>query len=122
MNMLDLELLLNYTASTYATFSNDPLLRDFWRHTVPSMGLQCDYVMRSVLALSALHLAAHRPAKREFYVSTGLRYHEVASRKAMEMLGSVTEESAENLFIFSILTICVGKGEPVRSRPQHILS
>ena len=107
--MLDLELLLNYTTSTYSTFSNDRLVQDFWRHTVPDMGLQCDFVMRCVLALSALHIASYRPDRREFYISTALRHHQLASRKAMFLLGHVTEETAENLFIFSILTICVGK-------------
>lgn len=109
LNMLDLELLLNYTTSTYSTFSNDRLVHDFWRRTVPDMGLQCDFVMRCVLALSALHIASYRPDKREFYISTALRHHQLASRKAMLLLGHVTEDTAENLFIFSILTICVGK-------------
>lgn len=86
------------------------------------MGLQCDFVMRSVLSLSALHLAFYRPERREFYVSTGLRYHQLASRKAMHLLGHVTEESAENLFVFSILTICVGKRTDFDSRAPSSLN
>lgn len=108
LNMLDLELLLNYTTSTYTTFSNERILQDLWKYTVPSMGVRCGFVMRSILAISALHISFHRPEKRDFYVSTALRYHQIASREAMQLLGHVTEESAENLFIFSALTIIVG--------------
>ncbi|SPO04364.1 related to C6 transcription factor [Cephalotrichum gorgonifer] len=112
MNLLDLELLLNYANVTFATFSHDRILQDFWKHVVPRMGLQCDFVMRSVLAISALHIAFHRPEKREFYISTALRYHQLASRKAMHLLGNVTQESADELFVFSVLTICVALGSP----------
>lgn len=106
---MDLELLHNYTIATYATLSNDLLLRQLWKVTVPQMGLSCDYVMRSVLAVSALHMAFHRPDKREFYISRALLYHQLASRKAMSLMAKVRSETAENLYLFSILTIYVGE-------------
>lgn len=109
LGMLDLELMHNYTVTTYATLSSDPLIRQLWKVTVPRIGLGCDYVMRSVLAVSALHIAFHRPDARDRFISKALLHHQLASRKAMRLMATVTPETAENLYLFSVLTIYVGE-------------
>ncbi|KAL1901312.1 hypothetical protein Cpir12675_000545 [Ceratocystis pirilliformis] len=89
LNLVDLELLHNFTTSTYATLSSDPSVRNVWRITVARFGVQCEYVMRSILAVSALHIAHHKPQKRDFYFSRALAYHQLASRAATPLMTSL---------------------------------
>ena len=103
--MTDLELMHNFTTFTCVTFSSDAILRNLWRVTVVQVALECDYVMRCLLGMSALHLAYHRPDRRDYYVARALQYHQIASRSAMALMTDVKEENAENLYLFSVLTI-----------------
>ncbi|KAK1769385.1 hypothetical protein QBC33DRAFT_533237 [Phialemonium atrogriseum] len=114
LNVLDLELMHNFSTSTYATLSNDTLLRDMWRVSAVQLALNCDYVLRCVLAVSALHLARHRPDKRDYYTSHALLHHQIASRAAMAELSNVTRENVRPLQMFSILTIIFALGSPRR--------
>ncbi|RMJ07678.1 hypothetical protein BHE90_001103 [Fusarium euwallaceae] len=107
LNMLDLRLMHNFTNSTYTTFSRHQSIRSFWKGPLVAMALQCDYLMRALLATSALHMAHNRPDEKEFYVSTALTYHRAASREAVVLLADIKKESAEELFMFSILTIVI---------------
>lgn len=106
--MIDLELMHNYSVATYATLSNNHMLRELWKGTVPKVGLSCDYIMQSVLAISALHIAHYNPEKRNYYVAKALSYHRLASQSAMCTMDAITPESAETLILFSILTIYIG--------------
>ncbi|KKA26852.1 hypothetical protein TD95_002457 [Thielaviopsis punctulata] len=112
LNLVDLELLHNFTTSTFATLSSDHLVRDVWRITAVRLGVQCDYVMRSILAVSALHIAHHRPDKREFYFSRALNYHQMASRTATPLLGNLatSRDGWEHLYLFSTLTVFFSLG------------
>lgn len=85
--MLELELLHNFTTLTYTTLAASPAIAEFWRVTVVQVGLRCSYIMRSILALSALHLAYHRPAQRDRYTAAGIELHRRAARTAMGYMG-----------------------------------
>lgn len=62
--------------------SDSVIIRDFYRVSAVQLGLSCDYIMRAVLAVSALHLAYHRTETREHYHSLAMMHHQVASRDA----------------------------------------
>jgi hypothetical protein len=108
LNLQDLELFYVWSTSTCASLSLSPVVRDFWRITVPRLALESEYLMREIFALSALHLAHHRPEQRGHYMSIALSHHQVASKEAIKLLEDVTEESAAGLFIFSAFTILIG--------------
>ena len=65
--------------------------------------------MRTILALSALHLAYNRPAQKEHYQAQALAHHKLASREATSLLPHATASNAENLLLFSILTMFFGE-------------
>jgi len=119
--LLELELLHNFTTLTYSTLAADPGIRDFWRVTVVQLGLKCDYIMRAVLAISALHLAHHRPDRREYYLAKGVLFHQRASRSASSFFNSPygisNLDDAVNLFLFSMLTLYFGTA-PILPRPK----
>ncbi|KAJ9152144.1 C6 zinc finger domain-containing protein [Pleurostoma richardsiae] len=119
--MLDLELLHNYSTSTYATFTWNPTLRTLYKNSMVQLGLRCDYIMRSILAISALHLARHRPDRKDFYTSHAVMYHQQASRKAMSEMTDSVEDNVENLFAFSILTIFFALGSPRQTNGSMLL-
>lgn len=116
--LLELELLHNFTTKTYATLTADSCLWEFWRDDVVQLGLREDYIMRAVLAVSALHLAYHRPDRRDFYVEEGILLHQKASRSAMRVMAAadkIDKDQAATLFVFSMLTMFFGEC----SRPGH---
>ncbi|KAG4430716.1 hypothetical protein IFR05_013804 [Cadophora sp. M221] len=76
-----------------------------WRVNVPQVGFSYDFVMRGILALSALHMAHYKPEKREFYISQAMLQHQTGLRVATEVLASVTQENCTGVYAFSALTI-----------------
>ena len=122
---LELELLHNFTTETYLTLAGNPRVEDFWRITVVQSALQCDYAMRAILAVSALHLAHTRPDKRDFYTFQGITYHQQAARSAMELMKDPQAQGGHtrsNLFIFSMLTIYFGAYRPLDSSSFLVLA
>ncbi|EFQ35800.1 hypothetical protein CGRA01v4_04030 [Colletotrichum graminicola] len=105
INFTDLELMHNFTTSVYSTLSTDVIVRQMWKVSVVRMALECEYVMRTLLSISALHLAHQQPERKEALVTKALLYHRSASREAMGLMSGLDERNAENLFLFSILTI-----------------
>ncbi|KAH6693788.1 C6 zinc finger protein [Plectosphaerella plurivora] len=109
LNMHDLELMFHWDSATHATMSPNPAMQHFFRRNVVSMALRCDFVALSMLALAALHLAHLTPGRRAELTDRSLHYQSLASRKALELLpipeGPGSEETIENLFIFSSLTM-----------------
>lgn len=82
--MQNLELLHNFTTRTFATLSDSNIIRDFYRVSAVQLGLRCDYIMRTLLAISALHLAYHRPDMRDHYRSLAMTHHQIATRDASQ--------------------------------------
>ncbi|KAL2023299.1 hypothetical protein VTK56DRAFT_3037 [Thermocarpiscus australiensis] len=121
--VLELELLHNFTTNTYSTLTADGSLWTFWRDDVVQLGVRSDhdYIMRAVLAISALHLAYHRPDRRDFYTAQGILLHQRASRSAMRFMVADKEmdkDQAASLFLFSMLTMFFALASPRRSQPD----
>lgn len=93
LNLSDLELLHNYVTSTAFTLHTDPALKALWRINAAQLGFQNDFVMRGILALSALHLSRFRPERRDFYMSQALLQHQAGLRMTTGLLSSITKEN-----------------------------
>jgi hypothetical protein len=110
---LDLELMHHYSTTVYATLTCKTPLQYIWRDSVVRLALKCDYLMKTLLAVSAVHLAKLRPESQESYFSTAFQYHTAALQSAAPFLSHVKEvDDAWNLFIFSSLTIFFGTLSP----------
>lgn len=107
--MLDMELLHNFSTSTYATLSDDPLIRDLWRVRVVKLCFTCDYAMLALLSVSALHLAQFSPARSDLLHERAIGCHNKASSIATQYMSRLDEGSnSQCLFAFSIFTIYFG--------------
>lgn len=109
LNLLDLELMNNFTSSTYNTLSNNAVIRSVWKTAVVRKALGCGFLMRALLAVSAIHMAQHRPQQEHLYLSRAFAYHDIASRTAVSLMGAMLPENVEDLWIFSVLTVYFGK-------------
>ena len=112
MNMTELELLHNYSTSTAYTLSNHPVVQSVWRVIVPQIGFSSTYVMRAILALSALHLAYYRPTQKDFYIGQALLLHDTALRMANPILPDITQENCSSLYLFAALTCLISCAKP----------
>ncbi|KAF6843840.1 C6 zinc finger protein [Colletotrichum musicola] len=121
LNLVDLELMHNFTTFAYTTLSTDPVVRQMWKVPVVRLALECDYVMRALLSVSALHLAHNRPERRDFFISRALTYHQMASRTAMGLMGALDGDNCEKLYLFSVLTIFFALACPRKSSDSLIM-
>jgi hypothetical protein len=108
LQMLDLQLMHHYSTTVYATLTCDVSIQLAWRDSVVQLSLECDYMMRTLLAVSAIHLAKLHPENRDLYLSTAFKHHDIALESAMPLLSDPQQVDARNLFVFSSLTIFFG--------------
>jgi hypothetical protein len=104
LNPIHLELLHNFTTLTSHTLSSDPVLRNVWRINVPQEGFKYDFVMRSILAISALHMSLYSNEKRDFYLQIARSEHGAALQQLAATLPRVTAENCSALHIAAALT------------------
>lgn len=108
LNMIDLELMHNFITYTCTTMASDPAVRQLLRTTAVHMAVDCEYIMRSILAVSALHLSRYRPQKKGLYLERAMQHHQAASSAAIEQMTDLRVEECERLHIFSVLTVYYG--------------
>jgi hypothetical protein len=68
LNLGDLELLQNWTMAAYTGLGEKPGDQKVWQDEIPRMGLANPYLMRGILAVSALHLSRMRPLEKSHYL------------------------------------------------------
>jgi hypothetical protein len=102
-------LLHHYTAATYLTLGQNPTLQTLWRVTIPQIGFSYPYVLRAILAISALHLVYLQQEERAHYVAQAAYHHEVALQNVAPSLEARIAENPTAAFVFSSLTHFVAK-------------
>lgn len=108
-----LELLHHYSTSTSYTLSPHPAFQTLWRVKAPQMGFSSPFLMRAILALSALHLAYLMPQERkERFISQAELHHNVALQMVTPILPRLMHEENEVLLLFSCLTCFISCGKP----------
>ncbi|KAM5376458.1 hypothetical protein ACJZ2D_005512 [Fusarium nematophilum] len=111
-DMLDMELLHNFCTSTFATLSDDPLIRDLWRVRVVKLCFSCDCAMLALLSVSALHLAQFSSRRIDLLRERAITCHNKASGIATKYMSNLDQDNTEGLFAFSILTIYFAFASP----------
>ncbi|KAJ5032916.1 uncharacterized protein L3040_009505 [Drepanopeziza brunnea f. sp. 'multigermtubi'] len=115
LNLIDLELLHNFVTSTAFTIHTDPTMKIAWQINMPQVGFQYDFVMRGILALSALHMAHYKPEKRDFYIQQAMLQHQIGLRIASEVLSNVSSENCTGVYAFSTLAVLYTMASPRKS-------
>ncbi|KAM0140711.1 hypothetical protein ACHAP3_002387 [Botrytis cinerea] len=110
--LLDMELLHHYATSTSATLASNPSLAALWRVNVPQLSYSHEFLMRGLMALSALHIAYYKPEKRDLYVSRATFHHQKALAVAIPMMSDVNDENCIPLYVFTSLTLVYSIARP----------
>lgn len=104
--VFDMKLLHHYTISTCYTLSRIPVIQAVWRDHVPRVGFAFPFVLQSLLAVSALHLAYSDPSRRTSCISRAQEHQSAAVRSVVPIIPILATENSAALFLFSSLT-CV---------------
>jgi len=98
--------------ATYQSLSTERNMQILYGKTAVVVALRCDFVVLALLSLAASHLAYLDPVRRVELVERGLRYQNMATKKAAGIVlvpdGPKYYETVENLFVFSVLTMFHG--------------
>jgi hypothetical protein len=106
--MNDLELLHHFTTQTCKTLSNRPEIGELWQVEVIRIALQYGFLMRAILALSALHLAHLKPDASERYLLKASSQQNIAITIFSPIMSDVTQSNRDAYFAFSSLVFTYG--------------
>ncbi|KAK5658627.1 hypothetical protein OQA88_2020 [Cercophora sp. LCS_1] len=116
-----MELMHHYSTVVYATFTCDPIIQPMFQARVARVALKCDYLLKTILAITALHMARSKSDKKEkdIYLATALDYYQNALQQATPLLLNLQEGDEEvlNLYFFSSFTIIYVLGSPPQETP-----
>lgn len=106
LQLSHLELLHNYSTLASLTLSTNPDLRNVWRINVVREGLRHEFVMRSIFAFSALHMASYAavPADKARYLQMARAEHGVALRDIATALSRASADNCSALYSAALLT------------------
>ncbi|KAL2843382.1 hypothetical protein BJY01DRAFT_264276 [Aspergillus pseudoustus] len=106
LNLSDMELLLQWCSSTYATMAHDRKFEHIYQYILPKEGLEYPFVLHGLLALSALHLArASDPAAKARYFSIALEHQNRALSLFRPVISSINHDNSHTIFAFASLLL-----------------
>ncbi|KAE9368775.1 hypothetical protein N431DRAFT_307463, partial [Stipitochalara longipes BDJ] len=96
-----LELLHFYTTTTSLTLSNRPELQQIWQQVLPRIAFTHHFLLRGILAFSALHLARSQPERKALLYSEASAHHTIGLRMFQNAMSNITPENCDACFAFS---------------------
>ncbi|GLA08910.1 hypothetical protein AnigIFM60653_010709 [Aspergillus niger] len=106
LNLSDMELLLQWCSSTYATMAHDQQFEHLYQYVLPKQGLEYPFVLHGLLALSALHIArASDAASRTRYFSIALEHQNRALALFRPVVSSINRDNSHPIFVFASLLL-----------------
>ena len=82
-------------------------MRNYFLEGVPQVGFSHPYVLYSLLALAASHLAHFRPESRRYYYEHARARHTAATSMATPLLSNISTINEIPMYCFSILTMFI---------------
>lgn len=108
----DLELLHHFTISTSLGLSGSRYIQDVWQNVAPQEAFSQPFLMRGLLAISALHLAHLRPAASGNYHNLAIEHYTSALRLLRTTLNDIHSDNAVPAFLLSGLLVCISSAMP----------
>lgn len=102
--MRDMALLHHWITVAGYSILNTHELDHYWHSVIPSIGFRHQYVIHSILSLSALHIAHSRPSDKEAYLRVAAEHRSKALDGFTKDLHNVSSENSSALFANSTLT------------------
>ncbi|KAJ6071436.1 hypothetical protein N7499_009450 [Penicillium canescens] len=108
--MLETRLFHQYLTSTYHTLSQDGLSAYHLSMSIPRMASSFPYLLDSLLALSALHLASVEDENRASWLDTALNYQGQACSGLGKVISDLSPPDYEPAFVASIFILILAMG------------
>ena len=96
----EVELMHHYTAYTYITLSNDPILASLWKEAVPKHAFQHTFLLQGFLAVAAQHRVHDKRDISADSIDIANFYHQGALSNYINLLSDITEENCHAMFAF----------------------
>jgi len=103
LDVKDLELFHFYTTTTSLTISNIPERQQLWQQVVPKIAFSHPFLLRGLLAFSALHLAYRTPEKRTALRAEAAVHYDAGVTLFRAAMMKITSENCTGCFAFSSL-------------------
>ncbi|KUJ07404.1 uncharacterized protein LY89DRAFT_365946 [Mollisia scopiformis] len=118
LNLGDLGLLHDWTlpSGAYTGFADSPGSEHLWQVEVPQMALQHPFLMRGILAVSALHISRVKPEEKPHYLQVAAYHQNLALpsyRYLVEDLNArMNKENAGAILAFAQITTAYAFASP----------
>lgn len=112
--MSDLELLHHYTTATYKTLPSgaSPDQHELWQIQVVQLGFQHEFLLRGILAVSALHLLYLYPNRQHSLALRASAHQSIALAAFQEALNRVDTSNCIAIFAFSCIIVVLAFATP----------
>ncbi|WJG35057.1 uncharacterized protein FOBCDRAFT_238386 [Fusarium oxysporum Fo47] len=100
--LTDLELMHQYSTSTYLTLPRADELRQIWQIELPKLSLSHVYLLHQVLSVSAFHMASLHPDRPDYAICAS-QHQNKAIAGLRSAVACITEESCVEIFLSSSL-------------------
>ena len=116
LHMDELELLHHFTTDTCFTLSDRSESHALWQITIPQEAFKHAFLMRGILATSALHLSFQRPERHDHYTNLAVRNQNSAISTFRTLITSMDQSNADAFFALSSLIVVYGFESPKASQ------
>ncbi|PLB36606.1 uncharacterized protein BDW47DRAFT_118537 [Aspergillus candidus] len=118
--MLEMRLFHHYLTDTYTTLLQANLGPDHFQMVVPRLAMGAPFLLDSLLALAALHLATREPDDKGTWLEAALKYQNRACSAFSRVLAELTPEESGPAFICSIFIMLCATAYPCISQDSHL--
>lgn len=115
--MNHMELFHHFTSNTASAISVGPSTEKLWSKDIPTIALSHRFLMHSILAVSALHLAHLNPAQKRTHYASASAHEDRALSLAQAEMANPTAENADALFAFVLTTVYYAFAAPAPDSP-----
>ncbi|KAI1502143.1 hypothetical protein F5X99DRAFT_380041 [Biscogniauxia marginata] len=103
--VLELELMHQWSTSTYQSFASIPEDYHYLQVVLPREALRCDYLLNGILTAAALHMATKvEETEARMYINTAMELYDKASSSFRTQLSNITRDNHHLLYMFSAMT------------------
>ena len=121
VTLSDLQLLHNFTISTYKTMRDeDP--NDVWQKHLVEWGIEFPSILHLILALSALHLGYKQPALRDKYIQQADDHFTFGVRSVTAVLSQLSADNCQKVYLSAVLICFIYFGRGPRPGEYLIFS
>ena len=115
INMAHFELFHHFTSSTAPAITAGSSTEKLWSTTIPHIALSHRFLMHSILAVAALHIAYTNPSQRATYYAHASAHEDRALSLAQADIAHPSAENADALFAFVLTTVYYAFAAPETS-------